>query len=215
MDKKISELYDAGKIDRAIHLLIEKIDAHPQQVENYLQLSTYLIEQGSPDQAQKLLEQAEHLVKKPQELFYNLAVCYYMQGDFDKALNLLDRIPNDDLTLYQKSLVYLKLGQSQKALAFALTIKNIDERVQELLGDIWMSLGQLKEAEKTYFQIPDEKRSAKIYFLLGVTLFDHDRDQAEKMFAISKKMDEKYFQKAHDQYASILKLVNDKEKKNG
>lgn len=88
-----------------------------------MQLSTYLIEQGSLDQAQKLLEQAQHLVKEPQELNYNLAVCYYMQGDFDKALALLDQIPNDDLTLYQKALTYLKLGQGQKALAYALTIK--------------------------------------------------------------------------------------------
>lgn len=102
MNKKIAKLYDAGKTDRAIHLLIKQIDAHPKNVDNYLQLSTYLLEQGSPDQATKLLEEAKHLVEKPRDLDYNLAVCYYMQGDFDKALNLLDQIPNDDLVLYQK-----------------------------------------------------------------------------------------------------------------
>ena len=124
MDQNIAQLYDEGKVEQAIHLLIKKIDQHPQQVANYLQLSTYLIEQGSLDQAQKLLEQAQHLVKEPQELNYNLAVCYYMQGDFDKALALLDQIPNDDLTLYQKALTYLKLGQGQKALAYALDKKS-------------------------------------------------------------------------------------------
>lgn len=214
MDQKIAQLYDEGKVEQAIHLLIKKIDQHPQQVANYLQLSTYLIEQGSLDQAQKLLEQAQHLVKEPQELNYNLAVCYYMQGDFDKALALLDQIPNDDLTLYQKALTYLKLGQGQKALAYTLTIKKIDERIQELLGDIWLSLGENQQAQQMYLAIPDNKKNAKVYFLLGVTTLEKDRDQAQKYFAQAKQMDAKYYQQAMNQYASIMKMLNDKEKKN-
>lgn len=213
MDKKIAQLYDAGEVDQAIHLLVQKIDNNPQKVDNYLQLSTYLIEQGSVDQAQQLLEHAQHLVKKPKELNYDLAICYYMQGDFDKALNLLDQIPNDELTLYQKALTYLKLGQSQKALAYALTIKHIDERVQELLGDIWMSMGNSDMAQQMYLKIPLEKRTAKVYFLLGVSTLEKDRDQAKKYFDQAKEMDEKYYKKAMDQYASIMKMLNDKEKK--
>ena len=214
MDQKIAQLYDEGKVEQAIHLLIKKIDQHPQQVANYLQLSTYLIEQGSLDQAQKLLEQAQHLVKEPQELNYNLAVCYYMQGDFDKALALLDQIPNDDLTLYQKALTYLKLGQGQKALAYALTIKKIDERIQELLGDIWLSLGENQQAQQMYLAIPDNKKNAKVYFLLGVTTLEKERGQAQKYFAQAKQMDAKYYQQAMNQYASIMMMLNDKEKKN-
>ena len=213
MDKKIAQLYDEGKVDQAIHLLVQRIDDKPQNVDNYLQLSTYLIEQGSLDQAQQLLEHAQHLVKKPKELNYNLAICYYMQGDFDKALNLLDQIPNDDLTLYQKALTYLKLGQSQKALAYALTIKNIDERAQELLGDIWMRMGNNDMARQMYLKIPLEKRTAKIYFLLGVSTLEKDRTQAKEYFDRAKKMDEKYYKRAMDQYASIMKMLNDKEKK--
>lgn len=213
MDKKIAQLYDNGKVDQAIHLLVQKIDQKPQNIENYLQLSTYLIEQGSVDQAQQLLEQAQHLVKKPQELNYNLAVSYYMQGDFDKALALLDQIPNDDLTLYQKALTYLKLGQSQKALAYALTIKKVDDKVQELLGDIWMSLGENAQAQQAYLMIPKDRRAAKIYFLLGVSTMEKDRTQAEAYFAKAKAMDEKYYKRAMDQYASIMKMLNDKEKK--
>ena len=213
MDKKIAQLYDNGKVDQAIHLLVQKIDQKPQNIENYLQLSTYLIEQGSVDQAQQLLEQAQHLVKKPQELNYNLAVSYYMQGDFDKALALSDQIPNDDLTLYQKALTYLKLGQSQKALAYALTIKKVDDKVQELLGDIWMSLGENAQAQQAYLMIPKDRRTAKIYFLLGVSTMEKDRTQAEAYFAKAKAMDEKYYKRAMDQYASIMKMLNDKEKK--
>ena len=35
MDKKIANLYDTGNVDKAIHLLIEKINKHPQDIENY------------------------------------------------------------------------------------------------------------------------------------------------------------------------------------
>lgn len=211
MNKEIDQLYQDGKIKEAIHLLIAKIDAHPQKIEPYLQLSTYLLEQGSNDQAQKLLEQALHLVKKPQELYYNLAVCYYSQGEFEKALQLLDQIPNDDLTLYQKALVYLKIGQGRKALAYALTIKQIDERVLELLGDIWLSLGENNAARSTFLKIDEEKRSAKVYFLLGVTTMEKDFTLAKKYFEQSKELDYKYFKQAQKQYDNLLGLINQKE----
>ena len=67
MDKKIANLYDTGNVDKAIHLLIEKINKHPQDIENYLQLSTYLIEQNAADQALELLEKARGLVKHPED----------------------------------------------------------------------------------------------------------------------------------------------------
>lgn len=214
MNKKIAALYDAGHTDRAIHLLIKQIDAHPKQVENYLQLSTFLIDQKSPEQAQKLLEQATQLVDKPKELYYNLAVCYYVQGNFKKALTLLQQIPNDDLTLYQKALVYLKLGQTAQALAFALSIKRTDKRTKELVGDIWLSRGAFAQARASYLSIPASARSAKIYFLLGVTTLSQNRTKAEKYFAQAKKMDDKYYKKARQQYAGLLKMVA-QGKKNG
>jgi tetratricopeptide (TPR) repeat protein len=214
MDKKIDQLYQNGQVKTAIHQLIAKIDHKPQAIDNYLQLSSYLIEQGSVEQAQKLLEQAQHLVKKPRELNYNLAVCHYLQGDFDQALALLKVIPNDDLTLYQKALVYQKLGQGQKALAYALTIKQVDDRVRELLGDIWLSLGNFAAAQQVFLQI--KKKSSKVYFLLAVTSLPTDRDQAQKYFAESKKLDPKYYQRARDQYAGLMQMIQKgKEQQNG
>lgn len=203
------------KIDHQVHDLVTKIDANPQDPENYLQLATILIEQSSFDQATKLLEEAKHLVKKPQDLDYDLAVCYYMQGEFNKALTLLKQIPNDDLVLYQKALVFLKLGQRQKALAHALTIKHVDDRVNELIGDIWLSLGELKEAKSSYEKIGLTKRSAKVNFMLGITILAENRSDAKRILAISKKQDPKFFKKAQEQYGALLKMINDAGKKNG
>ncbi|WEV40600.1 CDC27 family protein [Lactobacillus sp. ESL0681] len=200
------------KINQKVHQLITKIDANPQKTENYLELATYLLEQGSFVQATQLLEQAKSLVKEPQDLDYDLAVCYYMQGEFDKALGLLDQIPNDDLVLYQKALVYLKLGQPQKALAYALTIKQIDERVNELLGDIWLNLGEMQQAAASYCQIPDNKRSAKVNFLLGITVLATDKEQAKQYLAKSRELDSKYYEQALEQYAAILSNIDNQDK---
>lgn len=211
-DKKAAG--DSTPVEKRVHELIKKIDAHPHDSANYLKLATYLTEQGSSDQAAELLEKAKNLVAHPQDLDYDLAVCYYMQGKFDQALSLLKQIPNDDLVLYQKALVFFKIGQNQKALAYALTIKNVDAKVLELIGDIWLSLGNLKEAEMSYSKIPTIKRTAKSNFMLGITILTRSRKEAEKYFARSKEQDPKLFSKEQKQYASILKLVNEARKKN-
>lgn len=214
MGKKIANLYDAGNVDKAIHLLIEKINKHPHDIENYLQLSTYLIEQNATDQALELLEKARSLVKHPEDLTYNIAVCYYMQGDFAKSLALLNSIADDEETMYQKALIFMKLGQYQKALAYALTLKNQDERTLELIGDIWLSLGDLKSANQTYNKISEDQRNAKVNFLLGLTLFDTDLDEAEKYFKLSKNQDPKYFAQAQKQYNAVAKLIRGKNGRN-
>ena len=49
MDQKINQIYEEGKVDQAIHALIEKIDHNPRETANYLQLATYLLDQGSAE----------------------------------------------------------------------------------------------------------------------------------------------------------------------
>ena len=214
MTQKREKAANASAVSKKVHELITKIDEQPHNSENYLKLATYLIEQGSSEQATELLEKAKKLVAHPQDLDYDLAVCYYLQGKFDTALNILNQIPNDDLVLYQKALVFYKVGQSQKALAYALTIKNVDAKVLELIGDIWLSLGKTQEAESTYKKIGPEKRSAKINFMLGITILTRNRQEAEKYLAKSKKQDPKIFAQEQKKYSSLLKLVNDARKKN-
>ncbi|BDR60415.1 tetratricopeptide repeat protein [Lactobacillus xylocopicola] len=198
-----------------VHRLITEIDADPHNTENYLRLATLLVEAGSFDQARQLLEKAQTLVENPQDLDYDLAVCYYLQGEFTKSLQLLEQIPNDDLVLYQKALVFLKIGQAQKALAYALTIKKSDERVNELLGDIWLALGSDQAAKASFEDIAPTQRTAKVNFRLGIATLASDRDQAEKYLHRAQKQDPQYFGQAQKQYAAILKMINHTGKDNG
>lgn len=213
--KNKKQTADNPAVKKEVHELIKKIDADPQNSENYLKLATYIIKQGDVYQATQLLEQAMRVVKQPKDLNYDLAVCYYLQGNFDQALKLLNQIPNDDFVLYQKALVFYKTGQQQKALAHALTIKHTDNKVLELIGDIWLGLGELDQAQATYKQISPDERSAKVNFMLGITILTSDREKAEKYLDVSKKQDSEFFKRAKKQYASILKLVSGSGKKNG
>ena len=154
------------------------------------------------------MTKARGIAEDPQALTYDLAVCDYALGDFDQALARLAQIPDDDMTMYQKALVYLKLGQSQKALAYALSIKESDDQVKELIGDIWLALGELEAARASYLEIAEGQRTSKLNFLLGLTYFSQDRDKAKEFLAKSKEQDPKYYQKAKDQYESLLKLLS-------
>ena len=200
-------------VQKKIHELITQIDEKPDSSENYLKLATFLIKEGSSDQATELLKKAKNLVTHPQDLDYDLAVCYYLQGEFKKALNILNQIPNDDLVLYQKALVFFKIGQKQKALAYALTIKQRDAKTCELIGDIWLSLGEINQAESSYKKIRKEQRTAKVNFMLGITSLTQNRLEAEKHFAKAKAQDPKVFAQEEQKYASALKLITNARKK--
>ena len=213
MIEKRKATINSEVVQKKIHELITHIDEKPDNSENYLKLATYLIKQGSSDQATELLEKAKNLVTHPQDLDYDLAVCYYLQGEFKKALNILNQIPNDDLVLYQKALVFFKIGQKQKALAYALTIKQRDAKTWELIGDIWLSLGEINQAESSYKKIRKEQRTAKINFMLGITSLTRNRLEAEKYFAKAKEQDPKVFAQEEQKYASALKLITNARKK--
>lgn len=208
MNKKIRKVLPSNKQEAYIHSLICKIYAAPSDVNNYLELSTYLIENNSPEQALELLQKAKACTNDDtSSLDYNIAICFYMLGDYQAAGKILDSMPNDDATLYQKALVAIKSGQYAKALAYAITIKKPSMRTYELIGDCWLSQGKLVEARLEYKKIEASIRSAKINFLLGVTYFPEDRAEAEKYFERSKKQDAKYFYSAKKQYNSIVNMI--------
>lgn len=165
MNKKIRKVLPSNKQEAYIHSLICKIDAAPSDVNNYLELSTYLIENNSPEQALELLQKAKACTNDDtSSLDYNIAICFYMLGDYQAAGKILDSMPNNDATLYQKALVAIKSGQYAKALAYAITIKKPSMRTYELIGDCWLSQGKLVEARLEYKKIEASIRSAKINF---------------------------------------------------
>lgn len=199
MEKIEAELQDR------IHQLVVAIEQNPQKTDNYLELSTVLTENGAANEAVELLTKAQQVVEQPELLELNLAVSYYYLGDFERALAILAASKNQDKYPLETALVYFKLGQFEKALAYLLLEQNQDERYFELLGDIWLALGDLKAAQQSYLKITNP--SAKIYFLLGIVTLATDRKQAEAYFAKSKAADLKVYQQLQQQYQDLAQLL--------
>ncbi|MDO4912161.1 MAG: tetratricopeptide repeat protein [Lactobacillus sp.] len=197
------------QVQQRVKELIKKIDQAPKQTDNYLELATVLIEQGEIDQAFELLKKATQVVANPEELYYDLAVCHYLEGEFEEALGLLNKLPNDDLTLYQKALTFLKLGLGAKALAYALSIKQVDDKVNELLADCWIAVGDLKSAKSCLLKI--KQATSKVNFLLGIVTLPEDQAEGQKYFAKSKAQDKKYYESASSQYGSLMQLLSKQE----
>ncbi len=212
MNQKIDTLYSDGKVERAIHLLVKAIDDQPRDTENYLQLATYLVAQNSPEQARELLEKGQRLVDHPEALSYDLAVTEYLCGKMTQALNLLNQIPNDDATMYQKALVYLKIAQPEKALAFSLSIKHQDEKVLELQADCWLSLGEMVKAKSLLAKIPPFKRTTKVWFLLGIIALPESKAVADTDFEKSFQKNHIQYEQLKLQYQSLLKIVQKNKK---
>ena len=193
-----------------IRQLVKDIEQQPNDTTSYLELSALLLEQKAFTEAIELLQKAHALVAKPELLDFNLAVAYYYDGQYDAALSILAQLPVEDTVLYQQALIFFKQGNIKKALAFVLTIKKVTDESQELLGDIWLALGATKQAKEALMQIPVAARSAKVWFMLGVTSSTNSKDSAEGYFAKSRELDSEYFTTAMKQYEGVLALVREK-----
>lgn len=190
--------------DKKITELIKKIDQNFEDVDAYLELSTILIEKQDPNDAIELLLKAKTLVKNSEALDFNLAIAYYYVGDFKHAEDILSKLPNTDENNFEKARVYFKLGKYAKSLAFILTVKSHDDRYFELLGDIWLALGDNEQAYAAFNQI--KTPTAKSMFLAGVSVISSDFNHAQEMFAQAKKMDQKVYQQLKTQFDDLIKV---------
>lgn len=197
-----------AKIEQHVHELIKRIDVNIHDIDAYLQLSTILIENGDANSALELLNRAKFQNPKSVDLDYNLAVAAFYTGDLELAQKILNSLPNTDENRYEKARVYFKLQQFEKALAFILTVKQHDDHYFELLGDIWLSLGNSQEAADAFKKIT--KPTVKSNFLLGVAQIDHDYAGAQKSFLVAQKIDQKEYAVLKTRFDDLLKLQQGK-----
>ncbi|MEJ6348340.1 tetratricopeptide repeat protein [Holzapfeliella sp. He02] len=212
MNKKAQDLFEQGQTDEAVHLLVEQIDQNPKETAGYLQLSLFLVKGNELEKAIELLLKAANLVENPKDLYFNLATSYYLKGDLEKSLNLLNQLPDTADNLYQKALVYFNVQNYQKALAYGMTAEQknpTDTQIQELMGDLWLAMGELTQAQRYFEKIIATKPTAKAYTFFGICLYSQDYQKAQDCFEQATKLDEPETKKILNQYESLLSAVKD------
>ncbi|MCJ7716995.1 MAG: tetratricopeptide repeat protein [Anaerolineales bacterium] len=160
-------------------------------VPSYLVAGRIYLETGNADKAREMLISYDPYVpEKSWQYYYSLGKAYYLTGsDLHQAEQLLDQavaLGGSSNSLYQvRALVYLGLGETEKALSEAFNARNAsryDFEVNLFLGKILYDSGR-NTSSLVYLNISEglaqkESDLAAVYYWRALVL--ESMDQAEK-----------------------------------
>lgn len=215
MNQKAAALFNIDQKEAAVKLLVQAIDAQPDDLDNYLQLGTYLTELKDFEQAEELLQKACHRFPNNGDLNYDLGIVYYEAEHFELALQqftqLIKTQPKSENFL-MLARIYFKQQNYPKAAAFALTAheKAPDTAAPSiLLGDSLLSMGQLQSAKDFYLQAhkvdPD---NLDALFGAGMVTFILDKD--DRLLLQVKTKNAAYYDKQQQRLSEIEKFLRTK-----
>ncbi|MCH4171040.1 MAG: tetratricopeptide repeat protein [Lactobacillus sp.] len=212
MNQQAAALFDKDDQQGAISLLVKAIAKDSDDLENYLQLGTYLTAVQDFEQAEELFQKALHKFPNNQALNYNLGVLYYEAGELKKAqaqfqsLNTKAQTAENYLMLAR---VFFKQQNYQKATAFALTAHDLapkDTGALVLLGDSLLSLGNLKQAQDFYLDAYGLDK-ANLAALFGAGMVQYVLDHDDHLLQAVKAQDPKYYHAQQKRLSDIEKYV--------
>ncbi|KRK35126.1 tetratricopeptide repeat protein [Loigolactobacillus bifermentans] len=214
----IKALWQAGQQQEAVKALVNVIEQHPDQVDNYLELAAFLTTLQDFEQAQQLLQQVQQRFPDNQDIQYSLATTYYAAGRYDLAEPLFLKLTDSRLKTdqnYMLGALYHQKQDDKRALAFALTAQQAAPQrldATQLVGDIWLSLGQFKAAEQAYQQVLSQQPDvAAAYFNVGLALLGAGEDAAA-YFKKADALDHDYFQQQQQRLADIERYLQAQKK---
>ncbi|WP_416353022.1 tetratricopeptide repeat protein [Agrilactobacillus fermenti] len=218
MNKQAEKLFNQDEKQKAVHVLVQAINNEPEQIENYLQLSTYLTQLQDVEQAEVLLQKAIGKFGAQTELLYNLGVVYYEAGRYDLAQTEFDKLNQQDANFDNNLMlarIFFKTKQYAKAAAFALTATEKapqNSAAYLVLADSLLSLGQLSQA-KTFYQKAYQLKPTDLDALFGIGLIDFVRDHDQTKLLAVKAKDAQYYASKQTQLVAIEKMIRDQKDK--
>lgn len=178
-----------GDSEGAMALYEEALAAGCNDARVMLNYSVLLIRREEYQKAKDLLVKTQKSPtlapqQKPQ-LFVNYAVCAFMLGQTDKAIDLLERqsAHNPSGLIYETlGYLYVELGDTDKALAYnqealdyddedAIALDNMGQTYYRLLGD--------KEKAKGYFDKAHELKPTQLDTLYFLSMYDLEKGDKE------------------------------------
>lgn len=206
------------KAETLVHELIGKIDADPEDVQNYYNLGSALVEMQSFPQAEELFRRAlSHFTdaKDRDLLTYGLGNVLYAAEFYVEANQEFAKIQDKELKLEAQLMQaqgFYAQKRYQQAFAYALTVSEQapkNEAALLLLGDALLALGQLDQAQGYYQKVWNlNSQSAPAAFHLGLILMTQGKIQAgQAYFAKAKELDGLYYQKQEGRLADLEKVM--------
>lgn len=215
MFSQIKAQWQAGHHEAAVSALTKYLNTHPDDIDGYLLLASFLTILQDFEQAELLLQKT--LVKFPHQpsLTYALATLYYQSQAYDQALPLFLSLQSNAETSEDATFMlgetYLQLNQPQRALGYALTAVEQDPAKTDanvLVADIMIQLQMFKQAEPYLAQaLKQQPQSAAINFKYGLIAMVLGKNYND-YFVKSRQLDEKYFKTHRQQLDEIARFLD-------
>lgn len=214
----------ANEVDQTIKTLINKINTQPKDWRNYNDLGVVLTQISDFNSAEELIMKALGLFGSQDEvahqtLLYTLGNVYYGAGEYPKAVTYYQQITRADIkgdAFVMLAQSFMQQQQYQQALVYALTAHESvpnDISVMVLIGDIWLALGDFKQADAMYAEVLTQAAdNVAALFGRGIIALTLGQPSAA-LFAQVEKLDSKYYADNKQRVDEIATVIQNRQNK--
>lgn len=206
---EIHQLIQQGLYEKALEACFNNIEAHPEQVENYINSGILLSEAGEIEKAEKFFQRALTINSNNAAIYYNFANVYFNESRFQEAIKLYQKaiqkgLDNKD-TNYMIGMSFYHLDAKKQALPFLMRAAELDQTFQDLevqfqYGLLLCELEMFDQAITILTTILDKDKThadAQYNLTLANYMVDEAIDKAIEGFTKAIKMDPNHMLSHH------------------
>lgn len=207
--EQIHQLIQQGQFERALQASFENIEAHPDEVENYINSGVLLAEAGEIEKAERFFQRALTLKPENDVIYYNLANVYFNEGRFQEAVKLYQQALSHQVdrkdTHYMLGLSLIQLDAKKQALPYLMRAAELDSNFEDLevqfqFALLMCELEMFDQAVPILNQILErapQHADAQYNLTLALYMLNENIDAAIQGFERAVQMDEQHLLSQH------------------
>jgi len=190
---------DLGNFNLAKRVFLSLITKFPSSINPYILLAEILRLENKFKDAEKVLKKAINIEPNHGDLIYNISLLYFSAGNFDYALNFINKAIklsiNNDIYKLLKSEIYINKFNIDEALIILKDLKNSKNmqednnkeiRVSILLSKAYLQKREYEEAENILLNLIKKNKRLELAYL-NLSIIYRDKNQLNKSIKILKK----------------------------
>ena len=190
---------DLGNFNLAKRVFLSLITKFPSSINPYILLAEILRLENKFMDSEKVLKKAINIDPNHGDLIYNISLLYFSTGNFDYALNFINKAIklsiNNDIYKLLKSEIYINKFNIDEALIILKDLKNsknVQEdnnkeiRVSILLSKAYLKKREYEEAENILLNLIKKNKRLELAYL-NLSIIYRDKNQLNKSIKILKK----------------------------
>ena len=190
---------DLGNFNLAKRVFLSLITKFPSSINPYILLAEILRLENKFKDAEKVLKKAINIEPNHGDLIYNISLLYFSTGNFDYALNFINKAIklsiNNDIYKLLKSEIYINKFNIDEALIILKDLKNSKNmqednnkeiRVSILLSKAYLQKREYEEAENILLNLIKKNKRLELAYL-NLSIIYRDKNQLNKSIKILKK----------------------------